>query len=254
VTAAPAPRAFRTRVGILVALGIVGVIVAAMLPPIPQDLGYHDFADRRTRLAIPNALNVLSNLVFFLVGLTGLAWLAFAGRAHGWYRVAGTILLAGVAGTGVGSAWYHLAPSNGRLVWDRLPMTIVFTTFLALVIADRVGARAGRALLPPLLIAGLASIAYWALIDDDLRAYGLVQFFPMMAIPFLMLAFPSARGRDGDLWWAIGCYGASKLTEHFDAGIFALGGIVSGHTLKHLLAGAGAAFILRWLVRGPRLR
>jgi hypothetical protein len=193
---------------------------------------------------------VLSNLVFFLVGLTGLAWLAFAGRVRGWYRVAGAILLAGVAGTGVGSAWYHLAPSNGRLVWDRLPMTIVFMTFLALVIADRVGARAGRALLPPLLIAGLASIAYWALIDDDLRAYGLVQFFPMIAIPFLMFAFPSARGRDGDLWWAIGCYGASKLTEYFDAGIFALSGVVSGHTLKHLLAGAGAAFILRWIVRG----
>jgi len=142
----------------------------------------------------------------------------------------------------VGSAWYHLAPTSERLVWDRLPMTIVFMTFLALVIADRVGARAGRALPPPLLI------------DRDLRAYGLVQFFPMLSIPFLMLAFPSARGRDDDLWWAIGCYGASKLTEYFDAGIFALGGIVSGHTLKHLLAGAGAAFILRWVVRSPRLR
>lgn len=252
MTATPTPPAFRTRVGILIALGAVGVAAAAMLPPIPQDLRYHDFADRRTRLSIPNALNVFSNLLFFVVGAAGLAWLTGPGRGRGWDRAAGAILFVGIAATGMGSAWYHLAPSNGRLVWDRLPMTIVFMTFLALVIADRVGARAGRVLLPPLLIAGLASVAYWALIDDDLRAYGLVQFFPMMAIPFLMVTFPSARARDGDLWWAIGCYGASKLTEYFDAAIFALGGIVSGHTLKHLLAGAGAAFILRWIVRGSR--
>jgi len=253
VTGADPPRVFRTRVVALVALGVAGVVIAALLPPIPQDLGYHNFADRRTLAGIPNALNVLSNLVFFLVGLTGLASLAFTNHARGWPRAAGVILLAGIAATGVGSAWYHLAPTSERLVWDRLPMTIVFMTFLALVIADRVGERAGRVLLPPLLLAGLASIAYWALIDDDLRAYGLVQFFPMLAIPFLMFAFPSARGRDGDLWWAIGCYGASKLTEYFDAAIFAVGGIVSGDTLKHLLAGAGAAFILRWLVvRGPR--
>ena len=245
----PTPRVLWTRGGALVALGVLGVTVAAMLPPIPQDLGYHDFADRRTLAGIPNTLNVLSNLLFFVVGLTGLAWLAGVARERGWNRAASAILCAGIAGTGVGSAWYHLAPSNARLVWDRLPMTVVFMTFLELVVADRVGTRAGRVLLPPLLIAGLASVGYWALIDDDLRAYGLVQFFPMLAVPFLMFTLPSARARDGDLWWAIGCYGASKLTEHVDGAIFALGGIVSGHTLKHLLAGLGAAFILRWLVR-----
>ncbi len=244
MTGLDAPGAFRTRLGVLVTLGVAGVAVAAALPPIPQPLGYHDFADRRTLAGIPNALNVLSNLLFFVVGAAGLARL--------WDRGAGAILLAGIAATGVGSAWYHLAPSSGRLVWDRLPMTIVFMTILALVLADRFGARAGRVLLPPLLLAGFGSVAYWALLDDDLRAYGLVQFFPMVAIPFLLLAFPRARGRDGDLWWAGICYAVSKVTEHLDATIFALGGIVSGHTLKHLLAGAGAALILRWLVRGPR--
>ncbi|MGH7354336.1 MAG: hypothetical protein ACRELS_07120 [Candidatus Rokuibacteriota bacterium] len=238
------------RAGVLVGLAVVGVVVAALLPPIPQDLGYHAFADRRTLAGVPNALNVLSNVVFLAVGVAGLVRLA-SRRARDWDAAAAGILFAGVAGTSVGSAWYHLAPDNARLVWDRLPMTVVFMTFLALVVADRVGARAGRTLLPPLLIAGLASVGYWALIDDDLRAYGLVQFFPMLAIPFLMLAFPSARARDGDLWWAIVCYGASKVTEHADGAIFALGGIVSGHTLKHVLAGLGAAFILRWIVRRP---
>lgn len=234
-----------SRVGVLVALAVVGIIVAALLPPIPQDLAYHAFADRRTLAGIPNALNVLSNVVFLVVGAAGLA------RVH---TGAAALLFAGVAGTAFGSAWYHLAPGNARLVWDRLPMSVVFATFLAFVIADRVSASAGRALLVPLVVVGVASVGYWALLADDLRPYGLVQFFPMLAIPFLMLTYPSPRGRDSGLWWAIGCYGASKITECFDAGIFAFGGIVSGHTLKHLLAGVGAAFILRWIVRRPQHR
>lgn len=240
-----------TRVGVLVVLGVAGIAVAAILPPIPQDPAYHAFADHRTLAGIPNALDVLSNLPFLVVGGMGLAWLARGDRLSGWNAGASAVLLAGVAATAVGSAWYHLAPTNARLVWDRLPMTIVFMTLLALVVADRFGARAGRVLLPPLLAVGFGSVAYWALVDDDLRAYGLVQFFPMLAIPYLMLAFPSARGRDGDLWWAMGLYAASKATEHFDAAIFALGGIAGGHTLKHLLAGAGTALILRWIVCAP---
>ena len=242
-------RARRIRVVALIALGVAGIAVAAMLPRIPQDPGYHAFADRRALSEIPNALDVLSNLPFLLVGAAGLAWSADTRRVHGWERAATAILFAGVAGTGIGSAWYHLAPGNTRLVWDRLPMTIVFMTLLAFVVADRVGERTGRALLPVLLIAGVGSVAYWALVDDDLRAYGVVQFFPMLAIPFLLLAFPSARGRDLDLWSAGVCYAVSKVTEHFDGAIFALGGVVSGHTLKHLLAGAGTALILSWIVR-----
>jgi hypothetical protein len=230
-------------------LAAVGVAVALALPPIAQDPAYHAFADRRALLGVPNALDVLSNVVFLLAGAAGLAWLA-RGGARGWDAAAAAILFAGVAGTAVGSAWYHLAPDNPRLVWDRLPMSAVFTTLLAVVIADRLGARAGRVLLPPLLVAGVGSVVYWARVDD-LRPYGLVQFFPMLAIPFLLLAFPSARGGDAALWWAGAAYAASKVTEHFDAAIFAAGGLVSGHTLKHVLAGAGAALIVCWIVRRP---
>ena len=30
--------------------------------------------------------------------------------------------------TAVGSSYYHLAPDNERLFWDRLPMTIAFSS------------------------------------------------------------------------------------------------------------------------------
>src|SRR4029453_9270909 len=83
-----------------------------------------------------------------------------------------------------GSAWYHLAPDNARLGFDRMPMTIAFMTLLAAVIADRVNWVAGRALLWPLIVTGIASSAWWirteAAGQGDLRPYALVQFLPML--------------------------------------------------------------------------
>ena len=54
--------------------------------------------------------------------------------------------------------------------------------------------------------------------------------------------------------WIIGgsLYAVGKLAEVVDGGILALGGLLSGHTLKHLLAAAAAALIVRWLAPGSR--
>jgi hypothetical protein len=43
-----------------------------LLPPIPQDQSYHQFADQRTIFGIPNFWNVVSNLPFLAVGAAGL--------------------------------------------------------------------------------------------------------------------------------------------------------------------------------------
>src|SRR5207244_12895519 len=91
----------------------------------------------------------------------------------------------GVVLTGLGSAWYHAAPDNARLVWDRLPMPLVFMGMLSAVVAERIGVAAGLVLLPVFLASGLASIAYWHASEaagaGDLRPYVLVQFFPALA-------------------------------------------------------------------------
>jgi hypothetical protein len=39
----------------------------------------------------------------------------------------------------------------------------------------------------------------------------------------------------------------AKLAEHFDNLLYALGGILSGHSLKHFLAALGAYWLLRML-------
>lgn len=248
------------RVWAIVGLGLAAIIAVALLPPIPQDPAYHDFADRRRFLGIPNALNVLSNMPFVLVGALGGTFLLRQGRprpdrplTESWERSAFGILFAGIGLTGFGSAYYHLAPGNVTLFWDRLPLTIVFMSLFAVVIAERIGLAAGRRLLPVLLLVGVGSVLYWLLGElsgaGDLRPYLLVQFFPLVAIPLLLLFFPPRYTRGADLVWALGWYALAKLFELLDARIFAVGGIVSGHTLKHLAAAVAMYWILRMVER-----
>ncbi len=64
------------RLPLLIAL--VAIVAMAIHGPIAQPSGYHDFADGRTILGIPNLADVLSNTGFALVGIWGLLRL----RAH----------------------------------------------------------------------------------------------------------------------------------------------------------------------------
>src|SRR5262249_17247036 len=110
----------------LAAAAALSAVALAALPRVPPDPGYHQFADTRTLLGVPKGLDVLSNLAFAVVGLAGMWLLAGRGRAlrdprerWPWW-----VFFAGVTLTSLGSAWYHLAPSNASLVWDRLPMSV----------------------------------------------------------------------------------------------------------------------------------
>ena len=237
-----------TRIAVLLAVALIGVLVAALLPPIHQDLAYHDFADRRPVLGIPYGLNVLSNVGFLLAG----AW-AFVRVMRtplpAWERAAGMLFAAGLVLTGLGSAWYHAAPSNATLVWDRLPLSALFPTVFAVAIGDRVSERAGRLLLVPLVAGAIASVLWWQR-TDDLRAYAVAQFLPMVLIP-LMLALFDGHRPTRPLLIGVVVYAAGKLAEVSDGPLLAAGGIVSGHTLKHLLAALAAIWIVQWLSARP---
>ncbi len=247
VTTAPA-RGWR--VGLLVAVALAAGLVAAVVPPIHQDPAYHDFADRRAVLGVPYALNVLSNVGFLLAGAWALGRVARSALPP-WERVAGFIFAAGLVLTGLGSAWYHAAPGNATLVWDRLPLSALFPTVFAVVIGDRVSPGAGRALLAPLVLGAVASVLWWQR-TDDLRAYAVAQFLPMLLIP-LMLALRPGRRPAGPLLAGVVVYAVGKLAEVADGAVLGLGGLVSGHTLKHLLSALAATLIVRWLAPLPDL-
>jgi hypothetical protein len=210
----------RNKILILVAC-ILGTAFLVLAPPLPQSQSYHDFADRRTILDIPDFSDVISNSLFLVVGLMGL--LKFRERAS-------RILFFGVLCTSLGSAYYHLAPDNARLFWDRLPMTIAFMSLFAIAI-DR------RKLTVPLVLVGIGSVVWWR-VTDNLWPYGMVQFGTMAALVVI------AARREPGLWPVFVFYGLSKISEHFDQQIYSISPL-SGHTIKHLLAGVATLCIYR---------
>jgi hypothetical protein len=78
----------------------------------------------------------------------------------------------------------------------------------------------------------------------DLRPYALVQFLPIVLIPLILLMYRSQFDRTAFIWWAVAIYAASKLFEHYDHNIFALSRIISGHSLKHIVAAMAPAVLL----------
>ena len=164
----------RNRVGVLIAASLTLVVSAFILivPPIAQDETYHCFADSRAVWGIPNFWNVASNLPFAMMGILGLWKLR---------SVFDRVLFVGVLLTFFGSAYYHLAPSDARLVWDRLPMTLVFMALLACVVTGADDSRFSRWLLASLVACGAASVLWW-IATNDLRFYVLVQFGPLLIL------------------------------------------------------------------------
>jgi hypothetical protein len=220
-----------------------------MLDPIRQDQDYHRFADARAFLGVENAADVLSNLPFLVIGAIGLALLWRSRRTRFFLREearAYWLLFGAVALTGVGSSYYHLAPDDARLVWDRLPIAIAFMALLSAVVTERINAQAGITLLWPFVVIGAASVLYWAMFDD-LRPYLLLQYGAIAAIFAVCVWFPSRYTRGADILVAVATYAVAKVAEALDTRIYAFGEIVSGHTLKHLMAALAIGWLLRML-------
>jgi hypothetical protein len=239
---------------ILVAFTLLVGAAAFFAPRFDLPPSYHDFADQRVWLGIPHFGDVASNLLFGTVGLWGVLSLnrnpsrvKFVDPRERWPYLA---LFCGLLLTAFGSSYYHLAPGNARLVWDRLPMTIVFMPLVAAVIAERIGVRLGVWLLPILTAVGIASVLLWRVSvlhgAGDLRVYAAVQAYAVLVLPVALLLPPRyTRGYDFAVVFFL--YVLAKITEFADHQIFSLGRIVSGHTLKHIAAGAAGYWILRML-------
>jgi hypothetical protein len=236
-----------TRWLIVAALVLAAAAAVALFKPIAQPQGYHHFADQRTILGVPHGFDVLSNLTFLISGLLGLWFVLKAGATlDAGTRWALATIFFGLLLTTFGSAYYHLAPDDQRLVFDRLPITIVLAGCIGTVLADRFGgARAW--LLAALLAVGLWTVHHWSA-SGDLRWYALYQGLTFVVAALLLLLFPSRNNATPAIAIALLGNVAAKIFELLDQPIYALGGVVSGHTLKHLAA--GLAFLpLAFLIR-----
>ena len=255
-----ARRRARFRLWLLGVLSVAMLLIAGLAPSVPQPVEYHQFADQRELFGIPSLFNVVSNVGFLLVGIAGVLFVTRSGRTRRnsafvdprerWPYL---VLFASVAMTSFGSAYYHLAPDNDRLMWDRLPMAVAITALVAATLTERVSVRAGLQLLPLLVMLGAGSVLYWNWSEQqgsgNLNFYIVVQFYSILVIILLTKLFPSLYTRGADIYAVLGWYALAKAAEMADQQIYDLGNLVSGHTAKHLLATVGAYWILRTLLR-----
>jgi len=225
---------------------------------IPQPLEYHNFADQRTLLGIPHFWNVISNVPFAIIGGIGCWWLLRRGSDSEKFldprdRVAYLVFFGGEVLTAFGSAYYHASPSNETLVWDRLVFSLLLTSIFAIVLTEFVAARLGHVTLAPLVVIGLLSVLQWRWSEvqghGDLRLYLFVQFYPVLVIPMILLAFRSSYSHAKWFWLVLWMFVAAKIAEFYDRPIYqATTGFWSGHTVKHFVA-AGATYFLLDMVR-----
>lgn len=227
------------------------------MPRMPQDPGFHNFADKSFWLGIPQFGDVISNLGFLLAGIWGL-WVcrrkknALASKIPDFDLYAYEMFFAGVTLTAFGSAYYHWEPSNDRLVWDRIPITVSFLSFTMAVLAERVSRDWARRLFYPVLFLGVGSVLHWYWTErsgmGDLRFYALVQILPLTALPFVLWAFPGRYSKSSYLLGAMVFYLFAKVAERGDWTVAQwTSGVVSGHSLKHWLA-AGGPLLVAWML------
>ena len=245
------------RLGAILVLSMA--VAVYLVGRVPQSLAYHQFADQRSFLGIPHCFDVISNLGFLFVGVWGMVFVARSRKAQASPSLSSEerrpyfIFFLGVTLTAFGSSYYHLAPDNARLVWDRLPMAMGFMALFAAVLSERVNPALASRTLAPFVCAGIGSVVYWRWTDlaghDDLRLYGLAQFGSLALVLALCATQPSRYTRGSDMFAIVGLYALAKIFETLDKQIFALGGIVSGHTLKHLAAAIACFWVLRMLMK-----
>ena len=177
-------------------------------------------------------MDIASNLPFIFVGVHGFL---FGGGSIEW-----SIFYVGIFFVGIGSAYYHQMPNNKTLIWDRLPMTVGFMSFLYIFLNQRF--EISSIWLYLFLFFGVLSVVYWAKYDD-LIPYAIVQFGPLIIIPFIMLNDPQYG--DSKIWKAFLSYFMAKVFEVFDKWVFKMTNrIISGHTIKHLFSALGIYYLM----------
>lgn len=229
--------------------------LAALLPATGLPAGYHDFADQRTLLGLPHALDVLSNLPFAVMGAWGLWWLRRVplDRLGTAQRGLAVLFFVGLMATAFCSSSYHLDPHDAGLCIDRVGMSLAFAGLLGLAAADRISARAGVALAALVAVAAPAT-ALVAWLGGNMTPWAVLQGGGLVLLAALALRRPQPRALGFSIIGVIAFYAVAKALELADAPVFALTQqLISGHSAKHLvaaLAGWPVVRALQSLARG----
>jgi hypothetical protein len=217
-------------------LTLVSVALMLFVERINQDKAYHLFADSRLIAQIPNFFNVVTNTPFVVLGILGVR-ICLIKRSTLPYL----LFFISIFMTGIGSGYYHLWPDNFTLAWDRLPLAISIIALLCAVVSDCISKKFGLWLLMPLISLAIAAVLYWYCTElkgqGDLRPYILAQFMPIALLPLITWMYKGNQKGCAYVWKLLGVYVLAKIAEALDTQIYNQLQVISGHSIKHLLAG-----------------
>ena len=224
-------------------------LLAGLGPHLTQAPHIHDYADQRAWLGLPCALDVLSNVPFALFGLWGLRVLGRVPVAalDATQRALAVLFFAGLVLTALASGWYHGHADDSGLFVDRLGMSFAFAGLLGLAVASRMTARAGHGLAPVVLLWGmLGAWVCWR--SGNLLPWAVLQGAGLVLLLVLSVRQPRSGGLAVRWWLIILVYAVAKLCELADHVIFeTTAQLISGHSLKHLVAAFAAWPVIRAL-------
>lgn len=185
---------------------------------IPLPPSYHNLADTRKLLNVKNGYNVLSNLAVFAPTLYLL-------QKHN-LNTKNKILAFHISLIALTSTYYHIYPTNARIVWDMLSIATTHAVVLSYFVEEKIAIT--------LYLFSIISVIYWFLYND-LRPYILL----LVGIPLYIILqiYNDERVKQYIIPLIIsGLF--TRYVEHNDAKIFKITNkTISGHTLKHLSAG-----------------
>ena len=232
---------------ILISLFAVSLIAVMLFGEIEQYQSYHNFADSRTFFAVPNFFDVSSNLLFAVVGMIGTLFAYKRVRREAYYSW--ITMFAGVTLVSFGSGYYHWNPNDAALVWDRMPMMIGFMGLFSAVLTEFVNPKLERVMLVPAVVIGVLSVIYWHY-TDDLRFYIWLQTVTFLAITAVLFLYEGRFTLNRYLLYAFGLFMLSKFTELNDRELYSVNnGLLSGHTLKHILSALAVFYLYLMLKR-----
>lgn len=240
----------------LAATPITATATVFLLSRIPQDLAYHNFADQRVLLGIPNCLNVISNFPFLLVGAWGLFMLMRSGGSGpNPCESNGTLaVLVLLCRRSAHRFRLQLLPPSPRERPTRLGPSADDDWFHGAGRSSNSGTNQRQS--------RRASLGAFVAPRDFqcflLESYGMRRTRRLAPVRARAVRLPAGHpAADRGLSVAIharqryvislAIYALAKIFEAADRPIFALGHIVSGHTLKHFAAAASACRLLRML-------
>lgn len=227
----------------LLLIAIIALLMFAFLgPEVLQPVHQHDFADQRFFGYFPNAADVFSNLPFALWGMVGLMTLSGVKLNRTSFGLS-ALFFFGLIATTFASGWYHLELNNASLAIDRLGMTLAFAGLIGLAAADRVSLRAGTSLCLLVLSLGFISIWSWS-VSGNLLPWVLLQFGGMALVLWFATRQPVQDMHSAlAVNWGVVIliYALAKVFELADHAVYDLTShLISGHSLKHLVASFAA--------------